>query len=140
MHRVLVSGGRVALAVWRAVEHNPAFATLIEVLRRHAGADAAGIMSAPFAGPDRDELVQLLDDAGFARPEVRIGQVEARFASAAAFLREEVLASPLAGPVGSLGADQYARLGSDLARELAQYTGDHGLVLPMQTWLATARR
>jgi len=53
--RVLAPGGRLALAVWRAIDHHPVFAALVRALERHAGPGTAALMRAPFAGPGREE-------------------------------------------------------------------------------------
>ena len=57
--------------------------------------------------------------------------------SAREFLAAEMAATPLGGAVEPAAEDRLAR---ELARGLAAYPDDDGVVLPMQTWLATARR
>jgi ubiquinone/menaquinone biosynthesis C-methylase UbiE len=140
MHRVLAPGGRVAIAMWRRLEHSPAFAAFVDMLDRHAGGEAAGMMRAPFAGPDRDELRDLLANAGFEKPTLRIGVVVVRFRSATELLRQEVVSSPLAGPVGALGEDRYQTMSRDLTRVMSPYQDDDGITFSLQTWLATAYR
>jgi ubiquinone/menaquinone biosynthesis C-methylase UbiE len=140
MHRVLAPGGRVAIAIWRGLEHNPAFAAFVHALAQHAGEEAAAMMRAPFAGPDRDEIRRLMGQVGFDKMSIRIGVVLARFRSAAELLRHEVLSSPLAGPVGALSEDRYDALGRDLTKVLYPYVEDDGIAFAVQTWLATAHR
>ena len=139
-HRVLVRGGRIALAVWRSIEHNPAFVAFAGALDRHVGAEAAAMMRAPFSGPGREQLRQLLTRASFAAARVLIASLLVRFPSPQAFLRQEVASSPLAGPVATLGPDRLAGLAGELDRVLAPYADDDGIALPMQTWLISARR
>jgi ubiquinone/menaquinone biosynthesis C-methylase UbiE len=140
-HRVLVPGGRLALAVWRPIEHNPAFLAFADALDRHVGAEAAALMRAPFSGPDREQLRRLLVEASFAAARIRIAGLLVRFPSPREFLRQEVVSSPLAGPVGALDPPRLAALADEVDRVLAPYADDDGTVLPMQTWLigATAR-
>jgi hypothetical protein len=88
----------------------------------------------------REEIRDLLEDAGLGKVTVRIGIVEARFPSAAMFLRAQVASSPLAGPVGALDPDRYAALSRDLTQAPAEYEDDVGIAFPLQTWLATAYR
>lgn len=64
MLRSLVPGGRVAVAVWDALENSPAYAREVDLLERMAGADAADALRAPFLMGDRSALEQLLSDAG----------------------------------------------------------------------------
>jgi ubiquinone/menaquinone biosynthesis C-methylase UbiE len=138
MHRVLVPRGRVAVAVWRSIAHNPVFAVFTEILERHAGARAAGIMRSPFGGPGRDDLAGLVREAGFTAVHVRLGVVPVRFPSASEFLRQEVLCSPLAEPVGALDESARRALAADFEQAMAEYGDDAGVCFPMQTWLVTA--
>ena len=46
VHRVLDVRGRLAVAMWRALEHAPAFAAFVDVLDQHVGAAAAASMRA----------------------------------------------------------------------------------------------
>ena len=48
MMRVLVPGGHLTAAVWDTLEHTPAYASLVALLERHAGARAANALRAPF--------------------------------------------------------------------------------------------
>src|SRR5690625_4166215 len=65
MHRVLRPGGRVAIATWRSLDDNPAFAEFVDVLHRQVGEKAATMIRAAFTGPDHDQIAELLSDAGF---------------------------------------------------------------------------
>jgi ubiquinone/menaquinone biosynthesis C-methylase UbiE len=140
LHRVLAPGGRLALGVWRAIDHHPVFAAFVEALERHAGPETAALMRRPFSGPDRDGLRKLLADAGFGGTLVRIGGFLARFASPAEFLRQQVASSPLAGPVGELDEDRREALRHQLDQALEPWADDDGVAVPMQTWLVTASR
>jgi SAM-dependent methyltransferase len=140
LHRVLVPGGRVALAVWRPLEQHPVFDSLVDALGRHAGVEAAAMMRGPFSGPGRDALRQLLVDGEFGDVHLTTVVLTVRFASVAAFLEEEEVSTPLAGPVGALAADRRADLDAALEYALAGHVDDQGLVFPMSTWVATARR
>jgi ubiquinone/menaquinone biosynthesis C-methylase UbiE len=48
MCRVLVPGGRLALSVWRGLEHQPFYAALTEALERYVSPEAAGSLRAAF--------------------------------------------------------------------------------------------
>lgn len=109
-------------------------------LEEHAGAEAAGIMRAPFAGPDNDELCRLVADAGFDQIRTRIGIIAVRVPSPQEFLRQKVVSSPLAGPVGALDTRRRDGLIHHLDRALRPWVDDDGIASPMQTWLVAARR
>ena len=91
---MLVPGGRIALAVWRSIEHNPAFAAFAGALDRHVDAEAAAMMRAPFSGPGREQLRRLLGGTSFAAVRILIASLLVRFPSAQAFLRQVVASSP----------------------------------------------
>jgi ubiquinone/menaquinone biosynthesis C-methylase UbiE len=146
MARVLVPGGRVALALWRSIEHSPGYNLLVGSLRHHVGTEAAEIMLAPFASPGAEELRRMLAQAGFDDALVRIGVLAARFPSPREFVRRQVLASPRDGLArlaeqAPAGAEPlWEEVAQDMDGRLSPYVDDGGVVLPMQTWLVTARR
>jgi hypothetical protein len=94
----------------------------------------------PFAFGDRDGVRELLSRAGFTGVRLTLLAFAARFSSARALLRQEVAASPLADVVGGLPPESQELLAVALERRLDRLTGDQGVVVPMQTWLATAQR
>lgn len=138
--RVLAPGGRLAVAVWRGVTDNPAFAGFADALADVVDESAAGMMRAPFALGDRDKVRDLLSQAGFTEVNLTLLAFPARFPSARELLRQEVAASPLADAVGHLPPDTKERLATELERRLDHLTDDAGVVAPMQTWLAVATR
>jgi ubiquinone/menaquinone biosynthesis C-methylase UbiE len=138
--RVLTPGGRLALGVWRAIDHHPVFAAFVRALERHAGPETAALMRAPFAGPGREELRRLLTEAGFDKVQVRIATFPARFPSPGEFLRRQAASSPLGAPLTALDEEPRRTLARELDQTLGAWADDDGVVFPMQTWLATARR
>jgi ubiquinone/menaquinone biosynthesis C-methylase UbiE len=139
IHRVLVPGGRLALITWRPLEHNPFWGAFVDVLERNAGTETADIIRAPFAGPSREEYHRLLQETGFRAVHARIEAIPVRFSSALDFLREEVAASPLVGPVGALDRAGRDKLAQDAEETLRPYADDDGLGFSMEGWLVTAR-
>ena len=124
--------------MWRGLDHNPGFARFADALDRHA--EAAGpMMRAPFAIGGRDALRALLQDAGFADVHVASDVRIARFPSAADFLRQEALSSPIGGPLGALDEPGWAALVADVEDALAPFRDDDGLALPLASHVALAR-
>lgn len=81
MKRVLVPGGRLAVAVWDEIENNSAYANSAALLDRRAGKDAADALSIPYNMGDRDALTVLGERADL--EEVRVDTIagEASFPS-----------------------------------------------------------
>lgn len=89
MLRVLRPGGRLAIAVWDALERTPGYLVLTELLRELFGSEVAGAMRAPFALGDRHELQRLLAGAGADGIEVKTQPGNASFASVDAMISTE---------------------------------------------------
>jgi SAM-dependent methyltransferase len=64
MLRVLVPGGRLAIAVWDAVESMPAYQSEVALLHRLAGPKAAAALRAPFALGNPEILAATFSTAG----------------------------------------------------------------------------
>src|SRR5271165_4706059 len=75
--RVLRPGGRVALAVWDAIEHNPwALLPAAELLERGLTGPPAPGAPGPFALGDPERVRELLAEAGFAEIDVQAVDIE----------------------------------------------------------------
>ncbi len=139
MHRVLVPGGRLALAVWCAIESSPGHQALAQALERHAGAEAAALMSAVFRLGDARTLQTLLTAAGFRAVRVRRERRIARFPSPEAFTRWMVVGSVL----GRTGVQVHNEALTAVIREvngaLEPYMHADGLAFPMEAHLAVGR-
>jgi SAM-dependent methyltransferase len=72
--RVLRPGGRVALAVWDALEHNPWAALPAAEVRARSSAPPASAEPGPFALGDAARVHELLADAGF--EDVQVEEIE----------------------------------------------------------------
>ena len=81
MMRVLVPGGRLAVAVWDSLERNPAYAAEVDLLTRVAGPAPADALRAPFILGDRQVLAKIFEDAGVRPIEITTHAGIARFPS-----------------------------------------------------------
>lgn len=79
--RVLVPEGRLAVAVWNALDEIPAYAAEVALLERVAGSRAADPLRAPFVLGDRRDLAALFTGGGVASVEVTTDRAAARFPS-----------------------------------------------------------
>jgi ubiquinone/menaquinone biosynthesis C-methylase UbiE len=140
MYRVLVSGGRLGLMVWRGIEHSPGFGTLAAALARHVSTEAASIMRAPFALAEAEELRGLLAAAGFRDITIRSVPGTVHFPSVARFVQDYVAGSPLAGHVAKVSDEARAALISEVGDALRSDLAAGALTFPIEAHLASAMK
>jgi SAM-dependent methyltransferase len=140
MARVLAPGGRLAVMVWRSIDHSPGFAALAEALDRHIGPEAGATMRAPFALGDEAALRGLVEGAGFRDVRVDREAGAVRFGSVRELVIAQGAGSPLAGPIGA--ADPAARAGllAEVEAVLGPRQGPAGLSFPIEALLVSGRR
>jgi SAM-dependent methyltransferase len=124
MARVLAPDGLVAIANWCSADKSPGYATLIDLVGRIVGPEAAVALEAPFCLGDPDHVAELF--AG-SFDDVRV--VEhlgvARFESIAAWMHTDVRGWTLAGMVDDATFDSLVTAAHD---ELAGFTDPSGWV------------
>ncbi len=81
MIRVLVPGGRLAVAVWDSLDNTPSYSLEVGLLQRVAGQQAADALRAPFVLGDRGELAALFERSGAASVEIATHMGTGRFPS-----------------------------------------------------------
>lgn len=125
MMRVLRPGGRLAVAVWGALDGAPGYAELVRLLERACGTRAADALRAPFSLGDAGELGSLARRAGIvdARIETRAGV--ARFASIADWIRTDVRGWSYSALVDD---DQLAALVDEAQRTMGRFVTVDGSV------------
>lgn len=65
MHRVLRTGGRVALSTWKGLDHQPLYSTLLNAEARYLNTSLDIVAGPPFSLGDAAELRRLLEEAEF---------------------------------------------------------------------------
>ena len=138
--RVLAPGGRVALSVWRTLEHNPVHEAMDEVVVRCLGASAT---AAAFSG-SAPELKALLASVGFEDVAGEPVTMTARFPSADRFVRSAISSAAAVLPAfAELDEAGRAALGEAMRRELGttlrRYVHGDEITVPMAAYVATAR-
>lgn len=75
MLRVLRPEGHMAVAVWDALEHQPAYAKEVRLVEEVAGKEAGDALRAPFVLGDAEQVRAVFEEAGFedVRVERRVG-------------------------------------------------------------------
>jgi SAM-dependent methyltransferase len=139
--RVLRPGGRVALAVWDSVQHNPwALLPTLELIERGLVSPPAPGTPGPFALGDRERVRELLTHAGFADIDVQSLQVEQRHDSFDAFWETTLdIAHVFHNAVLSRPEAEIAEIRAGLAARLEPFTEPDGtLAIPGRTLVASA--
>jgi len=81
MMRVLVPGGRLAVAVWASLAETPAYAAEVALVERLAGSAAADGLRAPFVLGDPKRMAELCEAAGIRGARVAMQAGRGRFPS-----------------------------------------------------------
>lgn len=138
MMRVLVPGGRLAVAVWASLERTPGYLALAEIAERRAGEKAANVLKAPFILGDEDELAGLFHAAGIEGADIETREGAATFPSIEAFVHIEVKGSPLDDLLDEEG---YQALLEGAREGLKPFCVDSGkVVVPMPAHIVTAHK
>jgi SAM-dependent methyltransferase len=125
MWRVLKPGGRLAVAVWDALEHAPGYAAMTALLQRLFGARVADALRAPFALGDPAALAALAAKAGIPA-QITTREGTARFPSIDAWVHTDVKGWTLADMIDD---GQYQQLRREAPRALARFVQPDGTVL-----------
>ena len=141
MFRVLDSEGRIALNVWRPIEHQPGAFAMAKALGRHVSAEAEAFRHTPFARGEAEAIEAPMKEAGFRDIVIRPTIKTVHFPSAEAFTIRYISGiAPLARMVSEV--DDTARDGllHDVSTALKSYMGADGLAIPTESYLATANK
>jgi SAM-dependent methyltransferase len=138
IRRVLVPGARVALAVWRSIEHAPGFRVLEEALARRIGAARAALP--PFALGDGQAVRALMMDAGFRDVTLRADVKLSRWRSAEHMVRSVVGGAPtMLGALAEQGPGVLDAIVAEVAEATRGYLDDEGWATPHASNILTAR-
>ncbi|MFN8525667.1 MAG: hypothetical protein U0821_21425 [Chloroflexota bacterium] len=140
MRRVLAIGGRLAISVWRAIEHDVYAAVLAKALERHISPDSARSLRGAYSLPDAGVLRNLLTEADFQDVTVTPVHLRRRTPLPEAFVLDHLAATPMAGAVAAANESVRSALVQEISEALSAYRVDDGLALPAEIHLATARR
>jgi SAM-dependent methyltransferase len=125
MWRVLKPGGRLAVAVWEALERSPGYAALAALLDRLFGARLAEALRAPFVLGEPETLRALFTRAGIAGTALSTRLGTARFPSLEAWIRTEIKGWTLADLIDE---PQFERLRREAGVALQDFVQPDGTV------------
>lgn len=140
MYRALKPGGSLAIAVWRSVEHNPAYSDIIAVLDEQVGTAAGDALRAPFSLGNSDDVTSVLEDSGFTGIAVEAKSETATFPSSRQMVEAELRGwLPLFDIF--LNEDQINDILIESDKTLARYAGPSGeAVFPTSAHIVMARK
>jgi SAM-dependent methyltransferase len=140
--RVLRPGGRVALAVWDALEHNPwaGLPTLALANNGHAGGPGSNGRPGPFTLGDRERVRELLEEAGFTEPLIEDVELMRRHATFEELWDFQLdISQSFHEAVMSLTEPEIGKVRDSLRELIEPYTGaDGAIALPGRTLVAAA--
>jgi ubiquinone/menaquinone biosynthesis C-methylase UbiE len=139
-HRVLAPRGRLAVAVWCAIESSPGHHALAMALERYVGTEAARLMYAVFSLADSQTLQTILENAGFHDVRQRRERKVARFPSPELFTRWVVAGSVLGRTGVQVRDESLEAMIREVDKALQPYVSLDGLAFPMEAHLAVARK
>jgi hypothetical protein len=138
MARVVTAGGTVAFSVPSRLAAQPAYAPFVAMAARHAGAEAAGLLSTYFASGDLDELRSLVEAAGLRVTATRTYRGTVRCPSIDAFVATEVESTPLRERISEA---VYARIRDEARALLRPFTTAGGAAeIPLEGHVVAASR
>jgi SAM-dependent methyltransferase len=138
MWRTLAPGGRLAVAVWASLDRARGYQVLVDIAARQCGAEAAGVLAAPFVLGDRVQLAALFAEAGIRGAEIALREGTVRFPSVKELVRVEVKGSPLAGMLSDAAMENLA---AESERALAAFVVPSGeIVMPLDAHIVTASK
>ena len=125
MWRVARPGGRIAVAVWAALESAPGYAAMTVLLQRLFGDRIADALRAPYALGDPKALRSEFSEAGIPSIEIRTWDGTARFPSIESWVHTDVKGWTLSNLIDD---EQYGRLLRAAQEDLATYVQRDGTV------------
>ena len=140
MRRVLKPGGRAVFSVWGEEARAPLVACALQCIRRILPPPKAERLS-PFRFGSRDLLTRTLAAAGFAEVDVHVHVLSCAFDSSQAYWQAfRDLAGGAAAGLARLPEATLARLGDEVAQELAPCRQGTGYVAQSEVLIAVAQR
>jgi SAM-dependent methyltransferase len=139
--RVLRAGGRLALAVWDSLEHNPwAQLPALELGERGLSTPPAAGTPGPFALGSSERVRDILEQAGFAEVHVEALQLSRRQGSFEEFWETTLdLSRVFHDTVLARPQEEIAEIHAGLRARFAPFARDHGsLVIPARSLVASA--
>lgn len=125
MWRVLRPGGRMAVAVWDALDNAPGYAAMTRLLQKLFGDQIADALRAPYDLGDPNAVLSLCEEAGIVGARIETQDGTANFPSIEAWVHTDVKGWTLADLIDDA---QYRQLLEAAERDLQTFVQQDGTV------------
>lgn len=138
MHRVLATGGRMALNVPGPA--TPLFTSLADAMERHISADAAGFVTRVFSLHERKAIELLISRAGFRDVDIQVHEKTSSLPAPRDFLWQYVRSTPLAAAVTQANDATIQALEDEVVDRWQDFEEDGVLMYKQRVVTAVARK
>ncbi len=136
MGRVCRPGGTVGVQVYASLDDQPALGPWVDMVARHAGADAMRLLSTYWVHGDVDALCRRFDAARLDVTAVQTHTGFERWGSVDELVEVEVESTPL---IDRISDAVYRRIREESRALLARYETDAGVASPITSHIVVAR-
>lgn len=138
MVRVLRPGGRLAVAVWDALENTPGYAAMVALLHRLFGEQVADALRAPYILGETQQLQALFSEADLVDVKIATQEGVARFPSIESWVHTDIKGWVLAD---MLNDSQFALLRQEAENALAPFViGEGGVAFNAPAHIVSASK
>jgi len=138
MRRVLVTGGRLLLSVWRSA--SPYNIAVGKALERYVNADTATKYLASRVVPDAEALRGLVGESGFHAAQIHARAKTLHLPSIETFVLQHLSSSPVAAALAALSEAQRAEFAKDVKSALQPFAEGDGVAVPDEVNIAVAHK
>ena len=136
MHRVLVSGGRALLSVWKSA--GPYNIAVAEALEQHVGTETAAKYRSSRMVPNAEELHRWFIEAGFREVRIRPSAMTIRLPTIETFVLRHLSTMPVADAVAALSDAGRVAITKQVRAALHTFADGDGVAVPDETHIAMA--
>ena len=140
MHRVLKSGQSAFLSIWCAIEENPYFDALVNVLTKHISPDTAAGLSSAFSLSKLDTIKQTFQETQFSEIKTDITEHRLLLPPMVEFAPRHLSATPMGASFQASSTETQQTILDELTQSLSEHQTESGLEVPFSSHLITAQK
>jgi hypothetical protein len=113
---------------------------LHEALGQYVSTEAASILASAFTLGDYKQLRGLFETAGFKNIDICLAIKQMRYFPLEDFLIGGFVASPFANDILALKKSKREEMFQTIHKSISDYVDDHGLAVPMECYIVSAKK